>query len=158
MDDLKFSVLSRIHQATRLAPVRRTELLSGAQDVPGTSRAIKELISSGFVREELGSDALYIQPSGTAALEAEIERRSAAQVGSSQCAQQLAALQQIADAAKEEAAAAKLLSETAQKKAGKADIKGGIAVLISILGFLVELAANWDKVLELLKNIASALK
>lgn len=76
MDDLKFSVLSRIHQATRLSPIRRTELLSGAQDVPGTSRAIKELISSGFVREELGSDALYIQPPGTAALEAEIERRS----------------------------------------------------------------------------------
>lgn len=158
MDDLKFSVLSRIRHATRLSPVRRTELLAGAQDVSGTSRAIKELIASDFVREELGSDALYIQPSGTAALEVETERRAAAQVGSSQFAQQLAELRRIADAAKDEAAAARLLSETAQRKAGKADIKGGIAVLISVLGFLVELAANWDKVLEFLKNIASAFK
>ena len=64
----------------------------------------------------------------------------------------------IADAAKEDAAAAKLLSEVAQKKAGKADIKGRIAVLISILGFLVELAVNWDKLLEVFGNIASAFR
>lgn len=81
-------------------------------------------------------------------MEEENEKRSAAQRESSRFARQLVELQRIAAAAKEDAAAAKLLSEVAQKKAGKADIKGRIAVLISVLGFLVELAVNWDKLLE----------
>lgn len=155
MDDLKFSVLSRIHQATRLAPIRRTELLSGAQDVPGTSRAIKELISSDFVREELGSDALYIQPPGTAALEAEIERRSAAQVGSSQFAQQLAALQRIADATRTQAETAVKQARDSEEKAAvhqrKSRLSAVLAVLSAIATMLMWLIPG-EKAISLLRK------
>lgn len=154
MDDLKYSVLSHIREA----PVPCADLLADTKKIIQTNKILKELVGAGLIRKSTGRDSFEITNAGIVAVEEENEKRSAAQRESSRFARQLVELQRIAAAAKEDAAAAKLLSEVAQKKAGKADIKGRIAVLISVLGFLVELAVNWDKLLEVFGNIAGAFR
>lgn len=154
MDDLKYSVLSHVREE----PVLRADLLADVNKINQTNKILKELVGAGLIRQSTGRDSFEITNAGIVAVEEEDEKRSAAQRESSRFAQQLVELQRIADAAKEDAAAAKLLSEVAQKEAGKADIKGRIAVLISVFGLLVELAVNWDKLLEVFGNIASAFR
>lgn len=67
MDDLKFSVLSRIQEA----PTPRAELLADES----TSKAVKELLGAGFIRQPTGTDSYEITNPGIAALEAEESRR-----------------------------------------------------------------------------------
>ena len=71
MDDLKFSVLSRIHQA----PTPRAELLADEGTINSTSKAVKELLGAGFIRQLTGTDSYEITNPGIAALEAEESRR-----------------------------------------------------------------------------------
>nr|DAG76078.1 MAG TPA: Transcriptional regulator, LysR family GENOMICS, PSI-BIOLOGY, MIDWEST CENTER.6A [Bacteriophage sp.] len=71
MDDLKFSVLSRIQEA----PTPRAELLADESTINSTSKAVKELLGAGFIRQPTGTDSYEITNPGIAALEAEESRR-----------------------------------------------------------------------------------
>lgn len=71
MDDLKFSVLSRIREA----PTPRAELLADEGTINSTNKAVKELLGAGFIRQPTGTDSYEITNPGIAALEAEEARR-----------------------------------------------------------------------------------
>ena len=71
MDNIKFSVLSRIREA----PVPRAALLADESTINSTNKAVKELLGAGFIRQPTGTDSYEITNPGVAALEAEAARR-----------------------------------------------------------------------------------
>lgn len=63
---------------------------------------------------------------------------------------QVQAVEKIADSAK-------LQADTAYKVSNKADIKGWIAIIISVVGILIELSSNYQSVISFVNNIISEL-
>lgn len=69
MEPLKIDILTRIRKASRIAPVSKADILAGAEDINETNYALKELFAERMIREEVGSGALSLTPSGISALE-----------------------------------------------------------------------------------------
>lgn len=63
---------------------------------------------------------------------------------------QVQAIEKIADYAK-------LQADTAYKVSNKADIKGWIAIIISLTGLLIELASNYQSVISFANKVISEL-
>lgn len=79
MLDLKFAILSCIHESSLSAPVDEISLLNmGLSGVNETAKAIKELRKEKLIEYKPGSSRFRLTPiAGLKAYEAEIERRSA---------------------------------------------------------------------------------
>ena len=74
--------------------------------------------------------------------------------------EQVQPLKEIANSAKsqavsagEQAQSANIIARAAEKTANKADIKGWIAIIVSVIGVAIEIICNYTKIIEFLSGL-----
>lgn len=125
MDDMKFKILCAVRNATPIAPVRRSDFYREPETILSSRQHIEELLRCELLRQEVGSDTLWITAPGIIVCEQEENRRSE----KSNLDYQLIALREMADAAKAEARAAEAQARAVelQAKAAEATAKAAEA-------------------------------
>lgn len=80
MTNLKYEILTEVHDAPAAFPASRTAFYAKAKDLNGCKKGIDELISSGLLVQAVGSDSLAVTPVGVEMLE--VEEKARAQIRS----------------------------------------------------------------------------
>lgn len=123
MDDLKFEILTVVRNALPINPARRSHFYADTPNINRYKMDIDRLISSGYLREDIGSDILRITTPGDLAYEQEKNHRADMQ----RLDLQIEALREMADAAKADARAAEAQARAAEAQARAAEAQAKAA-------------------------------
>ena len=139
MDDLKFQILGIVRDALPITPARRAHFYADTPNINRYKLDIDRLIASGYLREDTGSDKLYITTPGDLAYEQEKSHRDAMK----KYEWQLKALQEMteaaqarADAAQANARAVDLEAQSAIRESRRANRIATVSVILSAASWL----------------------